>query len=123
MYVDLTSALEFVGDKMGLEAFLSDDEGLALNRSIGSVPWLFPPTCVEALSKEAISQSKPDQTPLVPTIMMKNESTLRVSLAAQTLHLNSLHNNVSKYLRAHGEFYLTFVFTVRRNHQRKFVFR
>ena len=97
----LVSTLEIIGDKMGLEAFLSDDEGLALNRSIGSVPWLFPPTCVEALSKETMSQSKSDQmqTPLVPTITLKTESTLRVSLPAQTLHLHSLFNNVGKYLR------------------------
>jgi len=80
------------GDKMGLEAFLSDDEGLALNRSIGSVPWLFPQTCVEALSREIMPQSKPDQMQ-IPTVTLKEESTLRVSLPAQTLHLHSLHNN------------------------------
>jgi hypothetical protein len=30
------------GDKMGLDAFLSDEEGLILGRSLGSVPWLVP---------------------------------------------------------------------------------
>ena len=30
------------GDKMGLDAFLSDDEGLVLGRSFGSGPWLYP---------------------------------------------------------------------------------
>ena len=30
------------GDKMGLDAFLSDEEALALGRGIGSGPWLFP---------------------------------------------------------------------------------
>jgi len=32
------------GDKMGLDAFLNDEEALALGRSIGSGPWLFPQT-------------------------------------------------------------------------------
>lgn len=31
-----------VGDKMGLDAFLNDEEALALGRSFGSGPWLFP---------------------------------------------------------------------------------
>lgn len=30
------------GDKMGLDTFLSDAEGLAFGRSLGSGPWLFP---------------------------------------------------------------------------------
>jgi hypothetical protein len=30
------------GDKMGLDAFLSDADGLILGRSLGSVPWLVP---------------------------------------------------------------------------------
>ena len=30
------------GDKMGLEAFLSDEEGLLMGRSLGSAPWMFP---------------------------------------------------------------------------------
>lgn len=30
------------GDKMGLDAFLSDEEALAFGRGIGSGPWLFP---------------------------------------------------------------------------------
>ena len=32
------------GDKMGLDAFLSDEEGLILGRSLGSGPWLAPRT-------------------------------------------------------------------------------
>lgn len=32
------------GDKMGLDTFLSDPEGLAFGRSLGSGPWLFPTT-------------------------------------------------------------------------------
>ena len=31
-----------VGDKMGLDSFLSDEEALILGRSWGSVPWLYP---------------------------------------------------------------------------------
>merc|ERR1719399_1461691 len=30
------------GDKMGLEAFLNDDQALSLCRGMGSLPWLFP---------------------------------------------------------------------------------
>jgi len=32
------------GDKMSLDAFLTDDEALVLGRSLGSGPWLFPST-------------------------------------------------------------------------------
>lgn len=76
------------GDKMGLEAFLDEDEGLMLGRSFGSVPWLFPIEAGEGDSSVA--------NPPIPTVVVRNESSLRIILPAQQLSLKSFVHNRKK---------------------------
>ena len=84
------------GDKMGLEAFLEDDEGLMLGRSFGSVPWLFP---LESIDREAAASPQDTtlpQPPPISTAILRNESTLRIILPAQQLNLKSFVHNRKK---------------------------
>jgi len=53
------------GDKMGLDAFLSDADGLILGRSLGSVPWLVP-------------RILPSDTP--PMVFIRTEGVLEVTV-------------------------------------------
>ena len=55
------------GDKMGLDAFLSDEEGLAMRRSLGSGPWLLPRAL--PLSEDAM-----------PSAFIRREGTLEVKV-------------------------------------------
>ncbi len=45
-----------IGDKMGLDAFLSEEEGLICARSFGSVPWMFPLTIPQGMPSAAYLQ-------------------------------------------------------------------
>mmetsp|Transcript_28747 Transcript_28747/g.61295 ORF Transcript_28747/g.61295 Transcript_28747/m.61295 type:complete len:579 (-) Transcript_28747:24-1760(-) len=87
------------GDKMGLDAFLDKDEGLMLGRSLGSVPGLFPfeesvggadSTMIPPQS--AVDATLPQSHP-IPTAILRHESSLRISLPAQCLHLKSFVHN------------------------------
>ncbi|KAL7545588.1 hypothetical protein ACHAWF_008940 [Thalassiosira exigua] len=82
------------GDKMGLEAFLDDNEGLLLGRSLGSSPWLFP---LESASDPAPQDSLP-KPPALPSAIVRDESALRIILPAQTLNLEAFLHNRSKNL-------------------------
>lgn len=53
------------GDKMGLDAFLNDEEGLILGRSLGSGPWLAP-------------RQVPTESP--PTVFIRREGVLEISV-------------------------------------------
>ena len=53
------------GDKMGLDAFLNDEEGLILGRSLGSGPWLAP-------------RQVPTESP--PNVYIRREGVLEVTL-------------------------------------------
>ena len=53
------------GDKMGLDAFLNDEEGLILGRSLGSGPWLAP-------------RHVPAKSP--PTVYIRREGLLEITL-------------------------------------------
>mmetsp|Transcript_30290 Transcript_30290/g.63478 ORF Transcript_30290/g.63478 Transcript_30290/m.63478 type:complete len:777 (+) Transcript_30290:215-2545(+) len=90
-----------VGDKMGLDAFLEDVEGLVLGRSLGSVPWLFPLNAVQG--KKALSVSIPQDTiapqvevenfdippaPSCPIVVPRHESSLNISLPSQLFRLD-----------------------------------
>lgn len=90
------------GDKMGLDAFLDDEEGLMLGRSLGSTPWLFPlDSSKEDGTKNSQPQSMPEATgtttrlqPIpMPTAILRNESLLKISIPAQCLHLKSFVHN------------------------------
>lgn len=80
------------GDKMGLEAFLDEDEGLMLGRSFGSVPWLFPTESVDGAEDEALLP----QPPPIPAVILRNDATLRIILPAQKLNLKSFVHNRKK---------------------------
>ncbi|KAL9180570.1 hypothetical protein ACHAXT_011023 [Thalassiosira profunda] len=86
------------GDKMGLEAFLEKDEGLMMGRSLGSGLWLFPVEasfgafCPEKLGLSADDSTFP-RAPAVPPVIVRNESSLRITLPAQTLPLKSFVYN------------------------------
>jgi hypothetical protein len=45
-----------IGDKMGLDAFLSEEEALICARSVGSVPWMFPLTIPQGMPSAAYLQ-------------------------------------------------------------------
>jgi hypothetical protein len=45
-----------IGDKTGLDAFLSEEEALICARSFGSVPWMFPLTIPQGMSSAAYLQ-------------------------------------------------------------------
>lgn len=74
------------GDKMGLDPFLSHEEGLMLGRSFGSVPWLFP-----VHPSEDVAATLPLES--VPTVTLRKESALKIVLPAQCLQLRSFIHN------------------------------
>ncbi len=67
------------GDKMGLDAFIDDDEGLMFGRSLGSTPWLFP---LENTSAVQNSSS-------VPPSVMRLESSITLTIPTQTIPMKS----------------------------------
>jgi hypothetical protein len=82
------------GDKMGLDAFLTDFEGLFLGRSFGSAPWLFPleevdPTVAAPQSSENDSYATTPQKATMPTNFIRQESTLHITIPSQRLNLES----------------------------------
>lgn len=87
------------GDKMGLEAFLGKDEGLALGRSFGSVAWMFPIESVDdgVFGDRATPQSRQELTlpqPMpIPSTILRNESAIRIFFPAQSLQLRSFVHN------------------------------
>jgi hypothetical protein len=69
----------FDGEKMGLDSFLDDDEGLMLSRSLGSTPWLFP---LENTSATPL-------TPSVPPSVLRLESSIILTIPTQTIPMKS----------------------------------
>mmetsp|Transcript_39566 Transcript_39566/g.69467 ORF Transcript_39566/g.69467 Transcript_39566/m.69467 type:complete len:573 (-) Transcript_39566:7-1725(-) len=86
------------GDKMGLDAFLKKDEGLMLGRSLGSAPWLFPFESFDGVHstmippQSAVEATLP-QSPPIPTVILRDESVIKISLPAQCLQLTSFVHN------------------------------
>ncbi len=68
------------GEKMGLDAFLDDDEGLMLGRSLGSAPWLFP---LEGVTSAA------QKSPPVPPSVMRLEASITLTIPTQTIPMKS----------------------------------
>ncbi|KAL7521233.1 hypothetical protein ACHAWX_005917 [Stephanocyclus meneghinianus] len=98
------------GDKMGLEAFLSDFEGLLLGRSLGSAPWLFPVETSETINASSIASSSPaplknqsetipqtSQKASMPTSFLRQESSLHVTIPPQRLPLGTFLNDRDVY--------------------------
>lgn len=67
------------GDKMGLDAFIDDDEGLIFGRSLGSSPWLFP---LENTPAMPIS-------PSMPPSVLRLESSITLTIPTQTIPMKS----------------------------------
>jgi len=67
------------GDKMGLDAFIDDDEGLMFGRSLGSTPWLFPLENTPAM---------PISTSLPPSVL-RLESSITLTIPTQTIPMKS----------------------------------
>eukprot|EP00804_Cyclotella_cryptica_P003693 CCRYP_016578-RB/>CCRYP_016578-RB protein AED:0.13 eAED:0.13 QI:241/1/1/1/0.75/0.66/9/1536/773 len=93
------------GDKMGLEAFLSDFEGLLLGRSLGSAPWLFPleSTDPQKASSDAPQSNKSEITPKTPQTssmpisFLRQESSLHITIPPQRLPLESFLKDRDMY--------------------------
>ncbi|KAL7531494.1 hypothetical protein ACHAXR_007599 [Thalassiosira sp. AJA248-18] len=86
------------GDKMGLDVFLDKDEGLMLGRSLGSAPWLFPVESSDGLDSTMAPPQSPTETTLpqplpIPTVILRHESSLQISIPAQKIDLKSFVHN------------------------------
>ena len=57
------------GDKMALDAFLSDEEGLILGRSLGSGPWM-------------VSTKLPADVAAIPNVICRKEGTLTITIGS-----------------------------------------
>jgi len=66
--VSKTIRASITGDKMTLDAFLSDEDGLILGRSLGSVPWMMP----SALPQNNVAA--------LPTVIRRREGAIEVRL-------------------------------------------
>ncbi|KAL7540490.1 hypothetical protein ACHAWF_006693 [Thalassiosira exigua] len=78
------------GDKMGLDAFLDDGEGLMLGRSLGSAMWLLPNDSLSEGGKQSATLPQP---PPVPAVVLRREATIRIDIPPQILCLTSLVHN------------------------------
>lgn len=116
------------GDKMGLDAFLDDSEGMVFGRSLGSGPWLFPLERESHKDSYSAGSLGPQSTtvetvPLVtpqfaptPPVILRQESSIHITIPCQSLPLKSFtHNHASPPSKLRLAIYLGKDLTVRTN--------